>query len=204
MAELNENGLPTTHKTQLALMHKIVGRNVRAGELLNAVWEYFDGRMECEVIPDDGNPSVINYKARVVNGREVPECRLILRDSGRLEEAFTHELLHADLWRRGYPRWFLRTQAESLWNQGRDILNLAEHIVMLPTFKSLGYSEERFVGPSKPLDEEGLQVQADLAAMGVLLFTPKGFVKGISGYLQGRGIQFEAPYGSAIDVRRFD
>ncbi|MEY2578776.1 MAG: hypothetical protein QOI49_1600 [Verrucomicrobiota bacterium] len=200
-AELKENDPPPADDTQLALMHKIVSRNMRAMELLNALWEYFGGRMKCEVIRDDGNPSVINYNPCVVNGKEAPDCHLILRENERLEEALVHELLHADLWRRGYPRWFLRTQAESLWNQGRDILNLAEHIVMLPTFKSLGYPEERFVGPSKPLDEEGRQVLGDLAAMADLLSTPKGFVEEISAYLQARGIQFEVPCDSATGIR---
>ncbi|MEO7723213.1 MAG: hypothetical protein ABIU29_00765 [Chthoniobacterales bacterium] len=185
----------------LALMQKIVSDNVKAPELVNSLWKYFEGRIKCEIIDDDRQPSVIKFTQRVVDEKDISEVHLILRHNDRLEEALIHELLHAELYRRGYPKWYLHAQEEDLWQEGADILNLAEHIIMLPSFLSIGYREERFVGPSKAMSEEGRQVEADLAAMGELLFTPKSFVECISEYLRGRGIEFVVPYHSRIEIR---
>jgi hypothetical protein len=172
-------------------MLTIIGGNAKATAFVTALWEAFSGRMKCEIIPDDGKPSILRFKNRMSNGVDASEVHLVLRRSSRLEEALIHELLHADLFRRGYPKFFLRTQDEYLWQEGADILNLADHVVMLPTFLSLGYAEEHFVGPSKPLSEEGQRVVADLTGMKDRLSTPEGYTDCLCQYLRNRGIKFE-------------
>jgi len=186
----------------LERMLTIVAGNAKATALVKELWEDFAGQMKCEIIDDDGKPSVIRYNNRISNGLDVSEIHLILRRNNRLEEALIHELLHADLYRRGYPKFFLAAQDEYLWQEGADILNLAEHVVMLPTFVSLGYAAERFVGPSKPMNEEGQQVEADLRAMEDRLSTQEGYSDCLSECLRKRGIKFEIFPSAMVRSRR--
>lgn len=183
-------------------MLTIVAGNAKATVFVKELWEDFCGRVKCEIIDDDGKPSIIRITPRVSNGVDVSEIHLILRRNNRLEEALIHELLHADLFRRGYPKFFMATQDEYRWNEGRDILNLADHVVMLPIFVSLGYAEERFVGPSEPMNEEGQQVEADLVAMKDRLSTREGYADCLSEYLRKRGIKFEIIPSAIVHSRR--
>lgn len=182
-------------------MLTIVAGNAKAAAFVKALWEDFSERVKCEIIDDDGKPSVIRFNNRIANGLDVSEIHLILRRNNRLEAALIHELLHADLYRRGYPKFFLPTQDEYLWQNGADILNLADHVVMLPAFVSLGYAEERFVGPSKPMNEEGQQVEADLVAMEDRLSTHEGYTACLSEYLRKRGIKFDIMPSAIVHSR---
>ena len=198
MSDESKSPMP---ENALHVMKSIVA-NAKAIELVNSLWKHFSGRIRCECVADDGQPSVLRWNVRMNNGIDTSELKLILRRNDRLEEALIHELLHADLYRRGYPKWFLPTQDAHLLRQGEDILNLAEHVVMLPSFLSLGYREERFVGRTKvPMSEEGQRVQADLTAMAESLSTPSGFVACVSEYLKRRGIAFEVPYWGRAENR---
>jgi hypothetical protein len=185
----------------LQRMLTIVSGNVKATAFVKGIWEDFSCRVKCEIIEDDGKPSVIRYNSRTRNGLDVSDIHLILRKNNRLEEALIHELLHADLYRRGYPKFFLSTQDVCVWQEGADILNLADHLVMLPGFVSLGYAEERFVGPSKPMNEEGQQVEADLRAMEERLSTKEGYAECLSEYLRKRGIKFEIIPSTIVQSR---
>jgi len=172
-------------------MLEIVAENAKATAFVTALWEAFAGRVKCQIIADDGKPSILRFEHRISDGKDASEVHLVLRRNSRLEEALIHELLHAELFRRGYPKFFLRTQGEYRWQEGADILNLAYHVVMLPAFLALGYAEERFVGPSKPMSEEGQRVEADLHAMKDRLSTPEGYTDCLREYFRNRGIEFE-------------
>ena len=62
---------------------------------------------------------------------------------------------------------------------------------MLPLFLRLGYSEDRFLGPSEPLCSEGLQIMADLEQMKAGFALPQGFMWEISRYLSYHGIKWK-------------
>lgn len=194
--------VPPTDEDHLRRVLTIVAGNAKATAFVKGLWEHFSRQVKCEIIDDDGKPNVIRYNNRISNGVDVSEIHLILRRNNRLEEELIHELLHADLYRRGYPKFFLTTQDEYVWQEGADILNLADHVVMLPTFVSLGYAEERFIGPSKPMNEEGQQVEADLRAMEDRLSTQEGYADCLSEYLRKRGIKFEIIPSTIVHSRR--
>jgi hypothetical protein len=197
MTTSSEPRVGGSDEDHLHRMLTIVGSNAKSAAFVNELWEAFSGRIKCEIIADDGRPSVLRFEHRTSNGMDRSEAHLILRENSRLEEAMIHELLHADLFRCGYPKFYLRTQREGKWQEGADILNLADHVVMLPTFLSLGYADERFVGPSEPMSEEGQRVQADLRALKDRLSTPEGYTECLCEYLRNRGIEFSViPSGS--------
>lgn len=123
-----------------------------------------------------------------------------LRRNSRSEEALVHELLHSNMIPLGYPIFWLAEQECTKWNLGRDILNSAEHQVMLPMFLQLGYPKDRFLGPSEPLCTEGERIIADLEAMKNTLSSPTGFMRQMSRYLTGHGIKWQLVQGVAATV----
>jgi hypothetical protein len=61
---------------------------------------------------------------------------------------------------------------------------------MQPIYFSLGYSNERFLGASRSLNERERRVDTDLKRMGEWLRTPQGYLDCVSQYLEQHGIRF--------------
>jgi hypothetical protein len=126
----------------------------------------------------------------------------VIRDSPRREEALVHELLHLNLIVLGYPKF--RIYRKDKWNLAGGIINKADHPVMLPTFTSFGYSEERFLGPSRrsrtALEQ---RVHEDLEQLKSELFSPERYGRAISGYLSNHSIEHDVVWiAKTIDSSR--
>jgi len=98
--------------------------------------------------------------------------------------------LHANLIPLGYPRFWIEEHESEKWRLTKGITNLADHVVMLPIFASLGYSAERFLGLSRSLNERERRVDADLKEMREQLRTPQGYLDCVSQYLKRNEIRF--------------
>jgi len=102
--------------------------------------------------------------------------------------------LHANLIPLGYPRFCFEKCTREEWQLAGGITNLADHIVMLPIYVSLGYSKERFLGPPRSLNEREQRVDADLKRMGERLRTPPGYLDCVARYLAQNEIRFTPIY----------
>ncbi len=170
---------------------QILQANPEAAQLARDLCRFFDGRLTCEIVPDDGKCSRFKLTG-VTSSTEIGDVGgvVTVRRNRRLEEAVVHELLHANLIALGYPTFFLSNQFEFFWNRGENILNLAAHEVMLPTFLALGYDEKKFVG-SCDLKEDGQEVVRELKAMD--LSTPESFAARMLEYLPRWKVKVEGP-----------
>jgi hypothetical protein len=98
---------------------------------------------------------------------------LSIRRNARQEPGLVHELLHANLIRLGYPKFRIWEDPQSdKWPLAEGITNNAEHVAMRPTFLSLGYSDDEFLGPSRTLTNSEKQVVDELESLAVELGTP--------------------------------
>ncbi len=186
---------PTEHqRANLSLMLDILVSNSSSRQLARELWEFFNHELYCTIQPATGEASrfkilppiddvaTVNSKPRVI--------MLSIRKSQRIEEALVHELLHGELIRRGYPVFFIHDEQDSrAWKYGAMIKNNAEHVVVKPIFLSLGYSEDRFTSPTKPLNDEEKRIIADLDPMD--LSTPDKFRKAVDTYMAAHNIRAE-------------
>jgi hypothetical protein len=174
----------------LSRITSVLRGNAKAVRLANDLWDFFEAGLVCTIKRDDGEPNEFRLDG-IESPNVIGDIRFVitLRQTDRLEEGLVHELLHANLIALGYPTYWLSEQERFRWICGRDILNLAAHQVMQPAFVSLGYAEDRFVGPHAPLGKEGERVVADLDQMD--LSTPESFGVNISAYLHKREVAFE-------------
>lgn len=188
------------HSTVLR-MEEILCRNWKATLLLRSLLDFFDAQIDCEMVDDDGQPNQHSVLG-ITGPNEIGDVSIAikLRRNSRSEEALVHELLHSNMIPLGYPVFWLDEQECTEWNLGRDILNSAEHQVMLPMFLQLGYSEDRFLGPSDQLCAKGERIMTDLEAMKKTLSSPTGFMRQMSGYLTGHGIQWQLVQGVAAAI----
>lgn len=163
--------------------------------MLRSVWKFFDYQFCCWTIANDGMPSTYNIALsdfRTSRKRGDLSPVITLRETDRKEEAFVHELLHLELARRGYPRFGLSEMtAQSKRHLARVIRNAADHTVMLPIFKTLGYSEEEFLGPSPAPTPEIATVLRDFRELDPAI-APDSFEAFVSAYLRRHEIYFDA------------
>ena len=125
-------------------MQAILARNPAASALAARLWNFYGCRLMCST-PKDQETSRIRYGIT----EYAPELKaadlvpmVLLAQSDRMEEALVHELLHLELVRLGYPRFYLdRTDRVGL---AQGITNCSDHVVMRPLFTALGYSLDRF------------------------------------------------------------
>jgi hypothetical protein len=190
MAEPSTPPGPTPPRTRnLERMRKILARNPAAAALAERLWNFYGCRLMCGT-PKDEPRSRINYGIPKMYAPEhraqdlVPVVKLAKSD--RMEEALVHELLHLELVRNGYPRFFSDgTGNGDLW---LGITNNADHAVMRPLFTALGYSLDRFTTPSE-LDDEESRVIAEIDAL-PNLHTPEGYTVSVSACLEKYGFGF--------------
>ena len=186
-------------------MTEILSDNWKASVLAHSLWQFFNHQLYCAIYSDDGEPNRHRIDGiRGPNAIETIRVCISIRDNNRRKEGLVHELLHANLIPLGYPRFWIEKHTLEKWRLAKGTINLADHIVMLPIYASLGYSSERFLGPSRPLNEQERCVDADLKEMRDRLKTPQGYLDCISDYLAQNEIQFTPLYlANAIIAQRF-
>jgi hypothetical protein len=180
---------------QLARMTGIITHSSEARTLVQNLWEFFEFRLECRLPNiDKEEPSYWRIEIeRFLQTRKAGDLapQVVIRDSPRREEALVHELLHLNLIALGYPRFRINAKDDRQWHLAGGIVNNADHSVMLPTFKSFGYSEDRFLGNARPATPLEKQVQEDLEQFRSDLCSPEGYGGVISDYLQSHSIEHE-------------
>ena len=176
-------------------MTEIITHSSEARTLVQSLWKFFEFRLECQLPKiDKEDPSSWHIEIeRFLQTRKAGDLapRVVIRDSPRREEALVHELLHLNLIALGYPRFRIYAKNGRQWNLAGGIVNNADHPVMLPTFKSFGYLEDRFVGDARPATAREKRVQEDLEEFKADLCNPEGYGRLISDYLQSHSIQHE-------------
>jgi hypothetical protein len=179
--------------------------NWKASLRAHSLWEFYNYQLCCTVRADDGEPN--RHRIDGIRGPDTIDTIRVcisIRDNDRREEGLVHELLHANLIPLGYPRFWIDKHASEKWRLAKGITNLADHVAMLPIYVSLGYSAERFLGPSRPLNERERRVDADLKEMGESLKTPQGYLDCVSQYLARNEIRFTPLYlANVITAQRF-
>jgi len=121
----------------LSRMTEIITRSADARALAQRLWKFFEFQLQCRLPQiDKDKPSSFSIKIELFlqthrPGDLVPE--LVIRDSPRREEALVHELLHLNLIVLGYPKFRIHAKDDGQWNLAANILNKADHPVMLPT-----------------------------------------------------------------------
>ena len=173
--------------------------------LAQSLWKFYNYQLYCTVHPDDGMPN--KHRIDGIRGPDTIDTIRVcisIRDNDRREEGLVHELLHANLIPLGYPRFWIEKCASEKWRLAEGITNLADHVVMQPIYISLDYSNERFLGPNRSLNEEERRVDADLREIGERLRTPQGYLDCVSQYLKQNGICFTPLHlADAITAQRF-
>jgi hypothetical protein len=186
-------------------MVEILSANWKASVLAHSLWEFYNHQLYCTVRADDGEPN--RHRIDGIRGPDTIDTIRVcisIRDKHRREEGLVHELLHANLIPLGYPRFWIEEDGSEKWRLAKGITNLADHVVMLPIYVSLGYSGARFLGPSRSLSERERRVDADLKEMGESLKTPQGYLDCVSQYLGRNEIRFTPLYlANVIMAQRF-
>jgi hypothetical protein len=163
--------------------------------LAQSLWEFYNYHFYCTIRADDGEPNR-NRIDGITGSQTIDTIRVFIsiRDNDRREEELVHELLHTNLIPLGYPRFWIEDCTQEKWRLAKGITNLADHVVMLPIFFSLGYSNKRFLGPGRSLNEQERRVDSDLKTMGQRLRTPQGYLDCVSQYLERHEIPFAPVY----------
>jgi len=176
----------------------VVEPNRNAVSLVQSLWEYFDGALECQFPQIDPTlPS--SCRVEIDAFLETKKLRalapkIVVRNTDRKEEALVHELLHLNLIRLGFPRFriFHDDEESEKRNLADGIINLADHFVMGPTFGSLGYREDRFMGRTHNLTEREERTLEAVTKVGNRLAAPGRYTIEISQLLRLGKIAFEA------------
>lgn len=171
-------------------MTDALARNPAAVALAEGLWRFFNHRLLCSP-PGDDETSRIRYGitryAPVVKARSIiPSIRLAKSD--RQEEALVHELLHLELLRQGYPRFYFDKMDDKQAGLAGGIQNSADHEAMLPIFLRLGYRADRFLTPRK-LSARDQRLLGEIKALPGLEI-PAGYTASVSGYLRRHGFTF--------------
>jgi len=176
----------------LSLMESVLGANPRARMLARSLWEFFGFRLYCTIQDDDGQPSA--YHIDLPTGNEPLQIQISLRHTQRKEEALVHELLHTNLIPLGYPTFRIWARSDRKWRLAGGIINLADHVSMLPIFLSFGYSADRFLGPGKPETSEERRINAKIDALAPHLKTPQGYLAKVATCLRDEKISVKPVY----------
>jgi hypothetical protein len=174
-------------------MFKILSGNWKSSLLAHSLWHFYNHELYCTVRADDGEPN--RHRIDGIRGPDTIDTIRVcisIRDNDRWEEGLVHELLHANLIPLGYPRFWIEEHAAEKWRLAKGITNLADHVVMRPIYASLGYSNERFLGPTRSLNERARRVDADLKDREERLRTPQGYLNCVSQYLAQKRYTFYA------------
>lgn len=177
----------------LSEMAAILSGNWKATFLAHSLWEFYNYRLYCTVLEDDGEPNTYHIGG-IIDANMIGDIRISIsiRRNARRQEGLTHELLHANLIPLGYPRfWINEEHGSDKWVLASGIINLADHIIMRPIYLSFGYSVDRFLGLSRPLNEQETRFAADLEGIGSALSTPVGYSAHVEAYLQCHDISFQ-------------
>jgi hypothetical protein len=185
--------LPSAHQEKnLTSMAEILSGNWKAKILAQSLWEFFRYQIYCTIRDDDGKPN--RYRIDGIHSPEkIDDIRIAisLRRNERLEEALVHELLHLNLIPMGYPRfWIDEERGSDKCVLAGGMINLADHEVMQPTYLSLGYSEDRFLGKSRTLTKREGTLKADFSRMPDELRSPLGYLTRMSACLESQAIKF--------------
>lgn len=133
------------------------------------------GRLYFSLVPDDGKPSTISIIGLDEEGRGDVSISICVRRTERQAEALVHELLHLQIEREGFPKYWIQGD-DYMFERAGWIINYAEHFPMKPLFLRLGYSERKFLGKSEePPDEEKQDDFDYLKARESRLLTSVGF-----------------------------
>lgn len=157
------------------------------------LWRFYGCRLMCST-PKEAETSRINYGIPKEYTSELKAQDLapmiFLARSERMEEALLHELLHLELVRIGYPRFYFdRTERVGLCG---GIANSADHVVMLPRFTTLGYDANRFLTP-RPLDANDEAILKEIEAL-PNLHTPAGYTASVPTHLKKHGFGFRLTF----------
>jgi hypothetical protein len=175
-------------------MKDVVAGNPGALALAESLWRFFGYRLLCSQ-PREDTVSRIRYGIKdyvpVVKPSEITPS-ILLAKSARMEEALVHELLHLELLRLGYPRFFFDWIGAKRDGLARGIQNCADHVVMLPLFVRLGYATDRFQTPGEITETDAQRVNEIQALVG--LQAPDGYASSVSAYLRKHGFSFRLCY----------
>ena len=176
----------------LERMREILARNLAAAALAERLWNFYGCRLMCST-PKEQDTSRIRYGIT----EYVPELKavdlvpvVLLAQSDRMEEALVHELLHLELVRLGYPRFYLdRTDRVGL---AQGITNCSDHVVMRPLFATLGYSLNRFETRRELTDEDKHYLQEIEALPN--MHSPDGYTASVAACLKKHRFGFRLVY----------
>ena len=195
VAAVKLNGPSEHQRTNLKRMMDILSQNAKAVALAEALWTFFHYRLLCGISGSAGE-SQIDYNfppeyAPVVNpGEMTPSIRLARSD--RQAEALVHELLHLELLRIGYPKFWFDRGDSAKRGLARGIQNSADHEVMLPIFIGLGYAGDRFLTPRVSTADDS-RILGEIKTLADLQ-DPKGYASSVSTYLHRQGFNFRLVY----------
>lgn len=178
----------------LSRMTAILSGNWKASVLAQSLWEFFNYELYCTVRDDDDKPNRHRIDG-IIDANTIGDVRICisLRRNARREEGLVHELLHANLIPLGYPRfWIDEERGSDKWILAGGITNIADHEAMRPIYLSFGYSADRFLGPSRPLNDLEERVRANFERKASDLLTPVRYSAQVSACLKKHGIKFRA------------
>lgn len=176
----------------LSRMASILNANYHACMLAHSLWEFFNFRLHCSIHANDGQPST--HHIDLPDKGEPLRIGISLRQSHRQEEALVHELLHANLIPLGYPTFRIWESSDWKWRLAGGIINMADHVIMLPVFLSFGYSRDRFLGAGTRETRKERRISAKIDDIASNLSTPESYLTEISACLSSERITFEPIY----------
>jgi hypothetical protein len=178
----------------LSRMDTILNGNWRAQLLARSLWEFYHSRIYCTIRGNDLKPNRIRLIG-VLGPKQIGDVGfcISIRHDERQEEALVHELLHANLIPLGYRRFWINDDSESEeYRRAAGIINLADHKLMRPIFLGFGYSENRFVGPGRELNDLELRIDKYFEAVRNDLQEPAQYLHYVGKCLSDHGVSFES------------
>lgn len=180
----------------LSSMLEIARRNTKAQTLACSLWVFFERKLTCRRPSIDINhPNSFHIEIETfLSSRKIADLRpeMVIRQNNRQEAGLVHELLHLNLIPLGFPCFRIWADDDEEWDLAGGIINNAEHVPMLRTFLSLGYSEADFLGPSmRPYSAREQRVFDDLEKLQEVLLTPREYGFAVGSYLTSRSIKHE-------------
>jgi hypothetical protein len=183
--------VPSVHqRNNLDRMTNFLGGNTGATVLAHDLWQFFAFRLAC-TRPRNAKCSRIRYGIKnyspIIKPSDIAPA-VLLAASDRMSEALTHELLHLEMLRIGYPKFYFDSMDADGAALAGGIQNCADHQVMLPLFLKFGFSADRFETPRK-LSKRDQQRVMEIKAL-PNLSSPEGFADSVGGYLRENGFSF--------------
>jgi hypothetical protein len=176
-------------------MLEMIERSSKARMLAFSLWQFFGRKLVCRrpsVDPDHPNNFHIEIDG-FLTSRQAHDLQpeVVIRRNARQEVGLVHELLHLNLIPLGFPFFRVWADDDATWNLAGGIINNAQHVSMLPTFLSLGYSEHEFLGPTRPHSSRELRVLQEINSLKPLLLAPEDHARAVSDYLARESIKHE-------------